>query len=73
MGVLIGIIVGGPAGKSGSKAMFQIFGYKKVDFTIYPRSYLIAAILIISVAMIASAIKGKRIQTLEPVKMITEE
>ena len=73
MGVLIGIAVGGPAGKSGSKAMFQIFGYKKVDFSIYPRSYLLAAVLIISVAMIASAIKGKRIQTLEPVKMITEE
>jgi ABC-type antimicrobial peptide transport system permease subunit len=73
MGIAIGLLTGGLLGEKGCQAMFSIFGYKKVTFNIYPFSYVLVAILIISVAMVTSALKGKRIQTLEPVKMITEE
>ena len=50
-----------------------IFGFKKVSFTIKSVSYLYAALIIIGVALITSGLMGRRIKTLEPVKMITEE
>jgi ABC-type antimicrobial peptide transport system permease subunit len=60
----------------GSKLMvgtFMIFGFKRIDFKIAPGSYLFTAVIIIGVALITSALIGRRIKGLEPVKMITEE
>jgi ABC-type antimicrobial peptide transport system permease subunit len=54
-------------------AIFAIFGFRKADIVITPGSYLLAVFLICSVAIITSALIGRRIKSLEPVKMITEE
>ena len=51
----------------------MIFGFKRIDFKIAPVSYLFTAVIIIGVALITSALIGRRIKGLEPVKMITEE
>ena len=73
IGVAIGLALSKFAGTKGFKFMFGIFGYRKVEFLLSPLSYILATILIIAVAMLTAGIKGRRITTLEPVKMITEE
>jgi len=73
IGVIIGLSLAKIAGTNGFKAMFAIFGYKKVDFLLSPLSYVLSAVLIVAVAMLTAGLKGRRIHTLEPVKMITEE
>ena len=50
-----------------------IFGFRKINFTIEPVSYLLTALIICGVALLTAAFMGRRIKTLEPVKMITEE
>ncbi|MBO4845437.1 MAG: FtsX-like permease family protein [Lachnospiraceae bacterium] len=73
IGIILGLLFGSAAGEKGCALMFSIFGYKKVEFMISPTSYILTVILIVSIAMITSAFIGRRIKTLEPVKMITEE
>ena len=73
IGVIIGLSLAKIVGTNGFKAMFAIFGYKKVDFLLSPLSYVLSAVLIVAVAMLTAGLKGRRIHTLEPVKMITEE
>ena len=73
IGIIFGLLLGNAAGEKGCALMFGIFGYKKVEFIISPGSYILTVILIVSIAMVTSAFIGRRIKTLEPVKMITEE
>ena len=73
MGVLVGIVFSTYSGAKLSMLMFGIFGFKRVDFVIYPLSYLLTMIIIAGVALLTSGIVGRRIKGLDPVKMITEE
>ncbi|MCR5357602.1 MAG: ABC transporter permease [Lachnospiraceae bacterium] len=73
MGVAIGLIAGNASGAKLSMLMFGIFGFKRVDFAIFPLSYLLTFLIIVGVALITSGIVGRRIRGLDPVKMITEE
>jgi ABC-type antimicrobial peptide transport system permease subunit len=73
MGVLVGIILSTSAGRKLSMLMFGIFGFKRVDFVIYPLSYFLTFLIIVGVALITSALVGRRIKSLDPVRMITEE
>ncbi len=73
VGIIIGLILSPYAGESLMVSSMAIFGFKKVSFTINAISYVYAAVIIIGVALITSALMGRRIKTLEPVKMITEE
>ncbi|MCR5507979.1 MAG: ABC transporter permease [Lachnospiraceae bacterium] len=76
-GVVIGLILGLMASTaSGTKLsimIFGIFGFKRVDFSINPASYLLTFIIICGSAVITSAFTGRRIRGLDPVRMITEE
>ena len=47
--------------------------FRKAPFFINPSSYLITLVLISVIAMGTSALVGRRIKHLNPVKMITEE
>ena len=73
IGVIAGLALAPSAGTSMMVSSMAIFGFKKVQFTINSISYVYAAIIIIGVALGTSALKGRRIKSLEPVKMITEE
>ena len=73
IGVIIGLIISPYAGTSLMVSSMAIFGFKKVKFTVKAVSYILAAIIIIGVALLTSGFMGRRIKTLEPVKMITEE
>ncbi len=73
IGIIIGLILSPHAGAGLMVSSMAIFGFKKVSFTINAISYVYAAVIIIGVALATSAFMGRRIKTLEPVKMITEE
>ena len=73
IGVVIGLAVSPVSGANLMRTVFTIFGFKKAEFTVEPMSYLMAALMICGIAMITAAILGRRINTLEPVKMITED
>lgn len=73
IGVAIGTIISPVAGSKLLVAAFSIFGFKKVEFTIKPLSYVLTIIIIIGVAIITAALRGRKIKALEPVKMIMEE
>ncbi|MCR5831890.1 MAG: ABC transporter permease [Lachnospiraceae bacterium] len=73
IGVTIGLILSPISGANMMKSAFSIFGFRKAIFTVLPTSYLLTAIIIIGIAMATAALLGRRIKTLEPVKMITEE
>ena len=73
IGVIIGLIISPYAGTSLMVSSMAIFGFKKVKFTVKTVSYILTAIIIIGVALLTSGLMGRRIKTLEPVKMITEE
>ncbi len=73
IGVGIGLAASGFSGDKVMKFMFAIFGFRKSPFFILPASYVYAMIMIIVIAMGTSALIGRRIRKLEPVKMITEE
>ena len=73
IGMIPGILGASFFGSEVMTLMFSIFGFKKAAFLINPPTYGIAIILILGIAMLTSALIGRRIRTLEPVKMITEE
>ena len=73
IGIGVGLIFSHLATSKAMTAIFAIFGFRKTDIVITPGSYLLAAALICGVAIITSALIGRRIRSLEPVKMITEE
>ncbi len=55
------------------KSAFSIFGFSEAVFFVLPFSYVLTALIIIGVAMATAMILGRRIKTLDPVNMITEE
>ena len=73
IGIGIGLVFSPLAASKAMTAIFAIFGFRKTDVIITPGSYMLAVILICGVAVITSALMGRRIRSLEPVKMITEE
>ncbi len=73
IGVAIGLAVSPVSGANLMKTAFTIFGFKKAEFTVEPASYLMAALMICGIAMITAAVLGRRINALEPVRMITED
>lgn len=73
IGVAIGIAVSPVSGTNLMKMVYSIFGFRKVEFNVLPTSYVLTAVLICGIAMATAAFLGRRIKTLEPVNMITEE
>ncbi len=73
IGVVIGLIFSPSCCASMMKAMFAIFGFRKAVFSLLPTSFLLTALIIVGIAMATAGYLGRRIKTLEPVKMITEE
>ena len=73
IGVTIGLLLSPVSGENLMKSAFAIFGFRKAVFTVFPSSYVLTAVLICGIAMATAGMLGRRINTLEPVKMITEE
>ncbi len=73
IGLVLGLIVSAFTAEKIMMLLFSIFGFREAPFFVNPSSYLIAVILITVIAMGTSAIIGRRIKKLNPVKMITEE
>lgn len=73
MGVSIGLIVSPVSGANLMKSAFAIFGFRKAVFNVLPTPYILTAFIICSIAMGTAALYGRRIKSLEPVNMITEE
>ncbi len=73
IGTVLGLISSGFLSSKVVVLLLSICGFRKMDFTILPESYILATIIIIGVAMGTAAFAGRRIRKLEPVKMITEE
>ena len=73
IGTVLGLISSGFLSGKVVVLLLSICGFRKMDFTILPESYILATIIIIGVAMGTAAFAGRRIRKLEPVKMITEE
>lgn len=73
IGIILGLIVSVFTAEKLMRVLFAIFEFRKAPFYVNPGSYVIAVVLIAGIAMLTSALIGRRIRTLEPVKMITEE
>ena len=73
IGIVIGLFLSPILGKRLMIISMFIFGFKKVDFSIAPVSFILTTIIISGVALATAAVMGRRIKSLEPVKMITEE
>ena len=73
IGVSVGLLLSPILGSRLMVVSMAIFGFKKINFIIEPVSYLLTALIICGVALLTAALIGRRIKTLEPVKMITEE
>ena len=73
IGTFLGLISSGFLSRKAVVLLLSICGFRKMDFTILPGSYILATVIIIGVAMMTAAFVGRRIKKLEPVKMITEE
>ncbi len=73
LGIAIGLVFSPVAGANLMKATFSIFGFRKAVFTVLPLSYVITAVMILGIAMATAGFLGRRIKTLDPVNMITEE
>ena len=73
IGVIIGLIVSPAAGSKLLIAAFSVFGFRKVVLNVEPLSFVLTVVIIIGVAVVTAAFRGRRIKTLEPVKMIMEE
>ena len=73
IGVILGLILSPVSGEKLMMSAFAIFGFRKAIFTVLPTSYVLTAVIIIGIAMATAALLGRRIKSLEPVKMITEE
>ena len=72
-GVVLGTLLAPTAGYWGCRAIFAMFGIKKVDFSISILAILITAAGIIAVALITSGLFGLKVRKLNPVEMIAEE
>ncbi len=73
IGVATGLVISPVSGANLMKSAFAIFGFRKAVFTVLPHSYILTALIICGIAMVTAAVMGRRINTLEPVRMITEE
>ncbi len=73
IGVIIGLALSPVTCENLMKSAFGIFGFRKAVFTVLPTSYILTMIIIAGIAMSTAALLGRRIKSLEPVKMITEE
>ncbi len=73
LGIAIGLVLSPSAGANLMKATFSIFGFRKAVFTVLPLSYVLTAFMILGIAMATAGTLGRRIKTLDPVNMITEE
>ena len=73
IGLTIGLILAPSSGAALMKSAFGIFGFRKAVFNVLPVSYALTAVIICGIAMATAALLGRRINSLEPVKMITEE
>ncbi len=73
IGVTVGMILAPDSCANLMKTAFSIFGFRKAVFVILPSSYALTAVIIVGIAMATAALMGRRIKTLEPVRMITEE
>ena len=73
IGIILGLIVSLLTVDKLVVLAFSIFGFKKTIFWVNPGSYVFVVVLMLSIAMGTAAFIGRRIRTLEPVKMITEE
>ncbi|MCR5671819.1 MAG: ABC transporter permease [Butyrivibrio sp.] len=73
IGIIFGLVLSTFLGSKLLTLAMLIFGFKKINFRINPLSYLLTALIICGVALLTSAFMGRRIKSLEPVKMITEE
>ncbi len=73
IGVTVGMILAPDSCANLMKTAFSIFGFRKAVFVILPSSYALTAVIIVGIAMVTAALMGRRIKTLEPVRMITEE
>ena len=73
IGVTMGLILSNSTCAYLMKAMFAIFGFRKAVFSLLPTSYALTMFIIVGIAMATAGYLGRRIKTLEPVKMITEE
>ena len=73
IGVVAGLILSPACCASMMKSMFAIFGFRKAVFSLLPTSFLLTAFIIVGIAMATAGYLGRRIKTLEPVRMITEE
>ena len=73
IGVAIGLILSPVSGENIMRSAFAIFGFRKAIFNVLPSSYILTVIIICGIAMATAGLLGRRIKTLEPVKMITEE
>ncbi|MBO4904732.1 MAG: ABC transporter permease [Lachnospiraceae bacterium] len=73
IGVALGLVLSPVSGENLMRSAFAIFGFRKAIFTVLPLSYVMTAIIICGIAMATAAFLGRRIRSLEPVNMITEE
>ncbi|MBR4573302.1 MAG: ABC transporter permease [Lachnospiraceae bacterium] len=73
IGVAAGLALSPVSCASLMKSAFAIFGFRKAVFSVLPTSYILTSLIICGIAMITAALLGRRIKSLEPVKMITEE
>ena len=73
IGVTIGLLFSPFLGGKLMVATMSIFGFKKIDFAIDLLSYILTAMIICGVALATAAFMGRRIKSLDPVQMITEE
>ncbi|MBP5454571.1 MAG: ABC transporter permease, partial [Lachnospiraceae bacterium] len=73
IGCVLGIIVAAGSSEKVMSILFSVFGFKKSIFYVNFSSYILATLLILGIALLTVGLIGKRIKTLEPVKMITEE
>ena len=73
IGVCVGLLLSPFLGSKLMISTMLIFGFKKINFSIGPVSYILTALIICGVALATAAFMGRKIKTLEPVKMITEE
>ncbi len=73
IGIAIGLVLSPVSGRNLMKSAFSIFGFRKAVFSVLPTSYVLTALIITGIAMATAAFFGRRIKTLDPVNMITEE
>jgi len=73
LGSLIGVAVSDWAGGALCKAIFSLFGLKKINFSTPICWMVLTAAGILLMAALSSAVMGLRVRSMKPVEMITEE